>query len=64
MREFVPAAKARLKIQGATQCGCWACEPDPAPFAHTCLQEFDSKNWTVFTPHYIVWICPTPYRAR
>lgn len=34
----------------------------PAPFP--CLQEFDSHNWTVFTPHYIVWICPTPYRAR
>lgn len=27
-------------------------------------QEFDSHNWTVFAPHYIVWICPTPYRAR
>lgn len=26
-------------------------------------QEFDSHNWTVFTPHYIVWICPSPYRA-
>ncbi|KAL4443975.1 hypothetical protein ABPG75_011712 [Micractinium tetrahymenae] len=26
-------------------------------------KEFDSHNWTVFTPHYIVWICPTPYRA-
>lgn len=27
-------------------------------------QEFDAHNWTVFTPHYIVWICPTPYRSR
>ncbi|PRW50883.1 vacuolar-sorting receptor 3-like [Chlorella sorokiniana] len=26
-------------------------------------KEFDAHNWTVFTPHYIVWICPTPYRS-
>lgn len=26
-------------------------------------KEFDSHNWTVFTPHYIVWICPPLYRT-
>lgn len=31
--------------------------PPPPP-----LQEFDEKGWTRFTPHYIIWICPTPYR--
>ena len=33
-------------------------------FATRLPQEFDAHNWTVFTPHYIVWICPTPYRSR
>lgn len=33
-------------------------------FTKRCLQDFDSHNWTVFTPHYIVWICPLPYRSR
>eukprot|EP00887_Chlorella_sp_A99_P001340 scaffold14.g1340.t1 len=24
-------------------------------------KEFDEKGWTRFTPHYIIWICPSPY---
>jgi hypothetical protein len=25
-------------------------------------KEFDSNGWTSFTPHYIIWTCPSPYR--
>ena len=31
--------------------------PPPPP------QEFDSKGWTTFAPHYIVWTCPAAYRS-
>ncbi|KAI3427174.1 hypothetical protein D9Q98_007111 [Chlorella vulgaris] len=26
-------------------------------------KEFDAHNWTVFEPHYIVWVCPSLYRS-
>lgn len=25
-------------------------------------KEFDSNGWTSFTPHYIIWTCPSAYR--
>lgn len=31
------------------------------PTTHTRAQEFDSNGWTAFTPHYLVWDCPTGY---
>lgn len=43
---------------------CLICRPQRPWRPLHATQEFDSKNWTVFTPHYIVWICPTIYRDR
>ena len=45
---------------------CLACLADAARLS---LQEFVpvarelEGNWTRFTPHYIVWVCPESYRA-
>lgn len=37
--------------------------PPPLPPHHfEVLQEFEEHGWTKFTPHYIVWVCPSAYR--
>ena len=53
---------------------CWNCALcmlqtiKASPTDDFLLQEFVpvarelEKNWTRFTPHYIVWICPRPFR--
>ena len=36
--------------------------PSPSPLTPSshCAQEFESKKWVTFAPHYLVWDCPVP----
>ena len=67
-RRATRAALPCLQYTWGRYCAYFGGSARSAEFARVALQEFVpvarelEGNWTRFTPHYIVWVCPESYR--